>query len=392
MVNTNKLLQEYKIFIATPAFNEQYVFETISSALEKAEYPDRISFGIWEHSTTGKFTDTSMFDCVKHVKLSYGTMLGIGVARLGAFTLYDNEDFILQVDAHTLFADKWDTTLINWYLKILNETQHNKIIISSVGAWWKPQISTTDDSNVYLSWPQEEKKILVMSHKMKRGLDKVDEAVLMSHYHNDNPAFYFLGYAQKKDNTYLALHRLEKPVLQSFNTIEEMEQWFSIGYQDAGGYPKQEGYVVESTTGFAEHYTFAANFMFTDPSFIKEVMPDPFIMFGGEEPTTALRAWTRDYRIFAIEDTVLWHLNKNGIEFVDDRMFNPGLPHLLSHYHAKEQDGLNRVKEILTGQITGYWGALNTAAHKIYELNSDFSFSEFYSNIGNYFWKQSETK
>jgi hypothetical protein len=33
-------------------------------------------------------------------------MLGVGFARLGAFLLYEREDFILQIDAHTIFRDK----------------------------------------------------------------------------------------------------------------------------------------------------------------------------------------------------------------------------------------------------------------------------------------------
>lgn len=39
-------------------------------------------------------------------------------------------------------------------------------------------------------------------------------------------------------------------------------------------------------------------------------MPDPRILFFGEEHTTGLRAWTNDFRIFSVKENVLWHLGK----------------------------------------------------------------------------------
>jgi hypothetical protein len=110
-------------------------------------------------------------------------------------------------------------------------------------------------------------------------------------------------------------------------------------------------------------------------------MPDPLIMFGGEEPTTALRAWSHGYRLFAIEDTVLWHLNKNDIEFKDDSTFNPGVPHLTSHASLRTEWSLERVKKILCGDITGYWGATSIDKLHEYEKKNNFNFVEFYNSI-----------
>jgi hypothetical protein len=94
----------------------------------------------------------------------------------------------------------------------------------------------------------------------------------------------------------------------------------SIGYNDAGNAPKHQGTHVDIVDiDFIEHYNFSAHFVFTIGSFIQDVLPDPFLTFIGEEQTTALRACTRGYRIFSIRDTLLWHLEKNGIKNENDR-------------------------------------------------------------------------
>jgi hypothetical protein len=38
--------QEYTIFIPISAFNDRYIKQTLTSAIEQAEYPQRVSFGV----------------------------------------------------------------------------------------------------------------------------------------------------------------------------------------------------------------------------------------------------------------------------------------------------------------------------------------------------------
>jgi hypothetical protein len=62
-------------------------------------------------------------------------LLGVGFARLAAFLLYDQEDFVLQIDAHMLFKKHWDTILIERYLQIAAYTQSMKNIITTSLHW-----------------------------------------------------------------------------------------------------------------------------------------------------------------------------------------------------------------------------------------------------------------
>lgn len=46
VVDLNQPLENYTIFIPISAFNEDYIILTIEEALKKADYPNRISFGV----------------------------------------------------------------------------------------------------------------------------------------------------------------------------------------------------------------------------------------------------------------------------------------------------------------------------------------------------------
>jgi hypothetical protein len=49
-------------------------------------------------------------------------------------TLYDQEDFIFQIDAHMIFDKNWDIKILHNYFKIQKEQQIDKLIISGFPA------------------------------------------------------------------------------------------------------------------------------------------------------------------------------------------------------------------------------------------------------------------
>jgi len=46
MIDVNKDPSKYTIFVSIAAFNEIYTQQTLDEALAKADYPDRLHFGI----------------------------------------------------------------------------------------------------------------------------------------------------------------------------------------------------------------------------------------------------------------------------------------------------------------------------------------------------------
>lgn len=152
------------------------------------------------------------------------------------------------------------------------------------------------------------------------------------------------------------------------------------------GYPKPKTEHSDWLDGevYKEHHFISAHFLFTDPSFIQDVLPDPLIMYSGEEITTAVRAWTRGYRMFCIKNPIAWHLNKfHGDRYSKDRLWDSkNTGPLYDHFMKKNEKGALRSKDILTGKITGYWGAETIELLKGYEEASGLDFKSLYEEIG----------
>ena len=130
-----------------------------------------------------------------------------------------------------------------------------------------------------------------------------------------------------------------------------------------------------------EHYGISGHFIFTLGSFVKDVLPDPEIMFAGEEETIALRAWTRGYRIYSIKNPIAWHKNKGaGVVSSKDRSVNFGPQEDHDFWVRKNKLSLDKVKDIMTGNLIGIWGAASFESFKEYEKAAGVDFNKMYEN------------
>ena len=77
-------------------------------------------------------------------------------------------------------------------------------------------------------------------------------------------------------------------------------------------YKDKEVPVNWSEKEYAQSHFVSGHFIFSTSDFFKDIIPDPRILMFGEEHTFALRAWTNDYRIFTVKETVVFHLGKNS--------------------------------------------------------------------------------
>lgn len=134
---------------------------------------------------------------------------------------------------------------------------------------------------------------------------------------------------------------------------------------------------------YYEHYGFSAHFAFSSKEFIYEILPDIQIMFMGEEETTAIRSWTRGYRMFSIPDNTVWHYNKYQNQKIskvlykyDRNIYSPY--HLQQDFAIKQEKGYDRIRKIQTGEITGYWGAPTIEDLERYQKAAGFDFKDFY--------------
>ncbi|CAB4174815.1 Glyco_tranf_GTA_type domain containing protein [uncultured Caudovirales phage] len=57
---------------------------------------------------------------------------GIGRGRNAAMSMYSAEDYVLQVDAHTYFANDWDSKLVDAFNRSINVIGHDRVIMTGV--------------------------------------------------------------------------------------------------------------------------------------------------------------------------------------------------------------------------------------------------------------------
>jgi hypothetical protein len=300
----NKLLRS--IYISTCGVNEDDIGLTVNTAYENARFPSRIYFGIIDQRTDGKFADTSHYRNVKKVNISYEFPLGLGLGRLNALMLHENQDYCLQIDAHTIFEKNWDVNLLREYSKL--QSMYGDVAISQRTKWFER------DAN----------------------------GVIIFHDTNGD--------------------RL---------AIDETSKEYGMQGNSAG----------TLGVGYIEHYLASGHFVFSRMEFFNQLLPDPRIAFYGEEHILALRACTRGWRIFSIDDNFFYHLgkqsepdNRNASDW--KKIFTESLTDQkpFVNFDDKIYDVNTIVKQVLDGDIIGYWGAPTKEAYEIYIQNLGFDY------------------
>lgn len=99
------------IFVQIASYRDGDLPLTIASCVENAQHPEKLAFGICRQYDEQTYTDLDefLFDPRFRVhQVYYQASKGCCWARNITNTLYDNEKYTLQVDAHSRFASGWD--------------------------------------------------------------------------------------------------------------------------------------------------------------------------------------------------------------------------------------------------------------------------------------------
>jgi hypothetical protein len=112
------------IFVQIASYRDAQLPLTILSALGQATLPERIRFGICWQYDEDTYTDLDPF--IRDARFSinqvhYDQSKGCCWARNQTNLLYKDEDFTLQIDAHTRFAMGWDTQFIEMIESVPSE-------------------------------------------------------------------------------------------------------------------------------------------------------------------------------------------------------------------------------------------------------------------------------
>lgn len=126
--------KESTIFIAMPTLYDTETILTVQNAFSAANNPDKIFFGI-ACTSDKSFYDTlsSAFSENANVRMSWnqpGDGIGVGLGRNRAISMYDGEEYILQIDSHTYFRSGWDDEVKTMWTEASKETNNPKTIVT----------------------------------------------------------------------------------------------------------------------------------------------------------------------------------------------------------------------------------------------------------------------
>ena len=127
--------QENTIYVSICCLGKDIeLVNTIKSIYDKSKNKENIYVGITFIGDNYFYKETvKHIKKYKNIKTSYYSneeCLGIGPARLYASYMYDEEDYFLQIDAHTYMFENWDKTLIDKYKSIKTTLNSDKIVLS----------------------------------------------------------------------------------------------------------------------------------------------------------------------------------------------------------------------------------------------------------------------
>lgn len=124
-----------KIFVQIASYRDAELIPTIKDCLEKAKYPQRLTFGIcFQHDETESLSEYENDSRFKIISVHWTESKGLGWARNKIRDLWNGEKYTLQLDSHMRFAENWDEELIEMF----KQTGVEKPIITSYPASYNP--------------------------------------------------------------------------------------------------------------------------------------------------------------------------------------------------------------------------------------------------------------
>lgn len=123
------------IYVSIPCLGDEELEYTVRDIFENADSPESIYIGI--AMMTGK--DYYEKESVKflnnpNISIEYFDVeknKGVGIGRHNAASLYSGQDYMLQIDSHTLLQKGWDSWLLSLYKEAVMETGSEKTVLTA---------------------------------------------------------------------------------------------------------------------------------------------------------------------------------------------------------------------------------------------------------------------
>lgn len=127
-----------KIYVAVPSVQDTEYYQTLEDIFNNSDNPQNIFVGS-AHSIP--FKNSKMIDEINKLTSKYGSNIrlkflnkyrseGVGFGRRESMSMYDGEDYVLQIDSHTMLTPSWDTKILDYYKKAKSFSKSDKTILS----------------------------------------------------------------------------------------------------------------------------------------------------------------------------------------------------------------------------------------------------------------------
>ena len=118
------------IFISVPSYKDPLLTETLCSAYQNAKFKKNLRFCVLDQSEHGIEIDKLVFkDQIIYENVPPVISKGVCWARSRIQEYFEDEEYYLQIDSHTIFQENWDEILITYHDWL--KAQNNNFVISS---------------------------------------------------------------------------------------------------------------------------------------------------------------------------------------------------------------------------------------------------------------------
>ena len=130
-------MENFTIFVSIASYRDPKCKSTIQNLFQNAKNPHRVFIGACQQNNFNISSENCLSseqeysENIRTLSISYQDAKGPTYARYLCSTLYQNEDFFLQIDAHSKFVKNWDDLLLKMYFQLKKIYETTKIILST---------------------------------------------------------------------------------------------------------------------------------------------------------------------------------------------------------------------------------------------------------------------
>lgn len=126
-----------RIFVQIASYRDRELLPTLRNIVKQSSGFNELTFGImWQKENSETIAEFSDLKNVRIMDCDWKDSKGLGWARSNIQSLYDGEEFTLQLDSHHRFLKNWDQILIDMYNKLSSDSE--KPILTSYASGYDP--------------------------------------------------------------------------------------------------------------------------------------------------------------------------------------------------------------------------------------------------------------